>query len=548
VGLHMTLFSLTGPFRVRASTIAIARFHGQTQGGSRFYPDRQVIQNPESWFVKVVSTLFVNSHSLDACLNYLCEKLTPLIAFEVIKRFNNPKVGFKFLEFSRLNLNVNHCYSTYNLLMRSLCQMGHHDLVNIVFDYMGSDGHLPDSKLLGFLVTWMAQASDFDMVKKLLAEVQGKEVRINSFVYNNLLSVLVKQNQVHEAIYLFKEYLAMQSPDTWTFNILIRGLCRVGGVDRAFEFFKDMESFGCLPDVVTYNTLINGLCKANEVQRGCELFKEIQSRSDCSPDIVTYTSIISGFCKSGKMKEASNLFEEMMRSGIQPNVITFNVLIDGFGKIGNIAEAEAMYRKMAYFDCSADVVTFTSLIDGYCRAGQVNHGLKFWNVMKTRNVSPTVYTYAVLINALCKENRLNEARDFLGQIKNSSIIPKPFMYNPVIDGFCKAGNVDEGNVILKEMEEKRCDPDKVTFTILIIGHCVKGRMFEAINIFNRMLATRCAPDNITVNSLISCLLKAGMPNEAYRIRKMALEDRNLGLSSVEKAIPLRTNTDIPVAV
>nr|TKS13033.1 hypothetical protein D5086_0000053460 [Populus alba] len=431
----MTLFSLTGPFRVRASTIAIARFHGQTQGGSRFYPDRQVIQNPESWFVKVVSTLFVNSHSLDACLNYLCEKLTPLIAFEVIKRFNNPKVGFKFLEFSRLSLNVNHCYPTYNLLMRSLCQMGHHDLVNIVFDYMGSDGHLPDSKLLGFLVTWMAQASDFDMVKKLLAEVQGKEVRINSFVYNNLLSVLVKQNQVHEAIYLFKEYLVMQSPpDTWTFNILIR------------------------------------------------------------------------------------------------------------------AEAEAMYRKMGYFDCSADVVTFTSLIDGYCRAGQVNHGLKFWNVMKTRNVSPTVYTYAVLINALCKENRLNEARDFLEQIKNSSIIPKPFMYNPVIDGFCKAGNVDEGNVILKEMEEKRCDPDKVTFTILIIGHCVKGRMFEAINIFNRMLATRCAPDNITVNSLISCLLKAGMPNEAYRIRKMALEDRNLGLSSFEKAIPLRTNTNIPVAV
>ncbi|KAJ6407281.1 hypothetical protein OIU84_010727 [Salix udensis] len=374
----MTLVSLTRPFRVRASSISIGRFHGQTQGGVRFYPDREVIQNPESWFVKVVSTLFVNSHSLDACLNYMCEKLTPLIAFEVIKRFNNPKVGFEFLEFSRLNLNVNHCYSTYNLLMRSLCEMGYHDLVNIVFDYMGSDGHLPDSTLLGFLVTWMAQASKFDMVKKVLTEVQGKEVRINSFV--------------------------------------------------------------------------------------------------------------------------------------------------------------------------SDVITFTSLIDGYCRAGQVNHGLQFWNVMKTRNVSPTVYTYAVLINALCKENRLNEARDFLGQIKNSSIIPKPFMYNPVIDGFCKAGNVDEGNVILKEMEEKRCKPDKVTFTILIIGHCVKGRMFEAINIFNRMLATGCAPDNITVNSLISCLLKAGMPNEAYRIRKMALEDRNLGLSSFEKAIPLRTNTDIPVAV
>ncbi|KAJ6330988.1 hypothetical protein OIU76_009559 [Salix suchowensis] len=224
----MTLVSLTRPFRGRASTISIARFHGQTQGGVRFYPDREVIQNPESWFVKVVSTLFVNSHSLDACLNYLCEKLTPLIAFEVIKRFNNPKVGFEFLEFSRLNLNVNHCYSTYNLLMRSLCEMGYHDLVNIVFDYMGSDGHLPDSTLLGFLVTWMAQASKFDMVKKVLTEVQGKEVRINSFVCNNLLSVLVKQNQVHEAIYLFKEYLAGMPNEAYRIRKMALEDCNLG--------------------------------------------------------------------------------------------------------------------------------------------------------------------------------------------------------------------------------------------------------------------------------------------------------------------------------
>lgn len=117
-----------------------------------------------------------------------------------------------------------------------------------------------------------------------------------------------------------------------------------------------------------------------------------------------------------------------------------------------------------------------------------------------------------------------------------------------MDGFCKAGNVDEANIILAEMEEKGCRPDKLTFTILIIGHCMKGRMMEAMRIYNKMLSVGCAPDSITVNSFVSCLLKAGMANEAFHIRQTALEGLNLGLSSLNRAVPATMNADILVAV
>uniref|UniRef100_A0A2P2KIG5 Pentatricopeptide repeat-containing protein n=1 Tax=Rhizophora mucronata TaxID=61149 RepID=A0A2P2KIG5_RHIMU len=550
VALEMPLLSFNvRSFRVRPPSRAYAttHFHGPAIGGCRPVLERDVLQDAEAWFVKVVSTLFVHSHCKTTCLHYLRGKLTPFIAFDVVKRFNNPKLGLKFLEFSRLNLNLRHSFWTYNLLLRSLCQLGLHDLAKMVFDYMRNDGHLPDNALLGFLVTSFSRGCKFDTVRKLLTEVQDREVWITSFVYNDLLNLLVKQNRVQEAVCLFKEYLALKSPpDTWTFNILIRGLCRVEEIDEAFELFSTMGSFGCLPDVVTYNTLVNGLCRVNDVDRGHALLKEVQCRNDCSPDVVTYTSVISGFCKSNKMKEASALFEEMIMSGINPNVITFNVLIDGFGKISDMVAAKDMYDKMVSLSCQPDIVTFTSLIDGYCRAGQLNIGLKFWDVMKGRNISPNVYTYAVLINALCKENRLHKARDFLRQLKHSDTIPKPFMYNPVIDGFCKAGNVDEANTIPAEMEEKRCKPDKFTFTILIIGHCMKGRMTEAISIFNKMMSNGCAPDSITISSLVSCLLKAGMPQEASRIVQMVPEDLKLAFC-YGKRIPLNVNLEIPLA-
>ena len=159
-----------------------------------------------------------------------------------------------------------------------------------------------------------------------------------------------------------------------------------------------------------------------------------------------------------------------------------------------------------------------------------------------------MYTFSVLINALCKENRLNEARDLLRPLRWKEDVPRPFIYNPVIDRFCKVGNLEEANLIVGELEAKRCNPDKVTFTILIFGHCMKGRMAEAINIYNKMLTIGCAPDQITLNSLTSCLLKAGMPDEAFRIMQTASEDLNLGMSSLRSKIAIRTHMDIPVAV
>ncbi|PSS29183.1 Pentatricopeptide repeat-containing protein [Actinidia chinensis var. chinensis] len=514
------------------------------------------LNQSEAWFVKVVCILCIR-RTLDVFdSDYFCKNLSPVILFDSINQMNssfgNPKLAFEFFEFTRVKLNLIHSSVTYDLLMRSLCEMGLHDLAKLVFEYMRVDGRLRDSSSVGFLVLAFAHACKFDIVKGLFSQAERENVKISSFVYNDLLALLVKQNQVQEAVCFFRDHILRSKcyrPDTCTFNIVIRGLCRVGEVDKAFAFFNEMGSFGCLPDVITYVALINGLCRVGEADRGLELLREFQLGKGFSPDVITYTSVISGYCKLGNMEVASNIYDEMIKSGIKPTSVTFNVLIDGHGKNGDMSHAVNTYEKMLCLGCLPDVVTFTSLIDGYCRSGQLDQGLRLWDEMNLRNLAPNVYTFAVLINALCKENRLNEARDLLRQLRwREDIVPRPFIYNPVIDRFCKAGNVEEANLIVAEMDAKRCNPDKVTFTILIFGHCMKGRMAEAINIYNKMLAIGCAPDQITLNSLTSCLLKAGMPDEAFRIMQTASEDLNLGMSSLRGKIAIKTNMDIPVAV
>ncbi|CAK9151213.1 unnamed protein product [Ilex paraguariensis] len=544
----------------RVSKIAsTAHFHCQTHIDDHPLPPPQTAES--IWFTKVIYTLcFRHSSSLSIFnSDYFRNNLDPLIAFDVIKHinsfFNNPTLAFKFFQVTRENLNLVHSFGTYNVLLRSLCQMRLHDAAKLVYGYVKIDGYLPEMSILGFLVSSFANVGKFDIAKELLidqAEVSNGEVGIiSSYVYNDLLNLLVKQNRVEEAVGFFRDHiLRLRSfcPDTWSFNIVIRGLCRVGDVNKAFKFLDDMRRFGCMPDLVTCNTLTNGLCRIGNVDRGHAFLREVKSQFGLSPDVVTYTSVISGYCKLGKMEEALNLFDDMFSFGIKPSLVTFNILIDGFGKTSDIVSALNIYERLLTTGCCPDVITFTSLIDGYCRTGQVDQGLKLWGEINARNLSPNAYTFSVLINALCKENRLNEARDLLRLLRwRTDIVPHPFIYNPVIDGFCKSGNVDEANVIVTEMEEKRCSPDKLTFTILILGHCMKGRMFDAISIFNKMLSVGCAPDNITVNCLISCLLKAGMPNEAFRIKQTTSEDLNWGMSSLSRTIPFRANVDVPVA-
>ncbi|XP_042515320.1 pentatricopeptide repeat-containing protein At2g06000-like [Macadamia integrifolia] len=538
------LFFSTCRLRLRVADISIARFHDHAFRGPRH--GEIALDRSDAWVIKVVYTLCVRSSSIDSCLHYFSKVLNPSITYGVIKRLNDPKLALKLFELSRVKLELNHSVNTYNFLVKSLCQVGLHDAAKLVFDCMRSDGYSPDGFILGFLVSSCSQAGKFNISKELLIQAQGIGRSVNPYACNKLLDFLVKSNQVDEAVCFFRELSkSCFCPDTCTFNILIKGLCRLGEVNKAFEFFNNMGNFGCCPDVVTYNTLINGLCRTNELDRGHGLLKEILSKQGCSPDVVTYTSVISGYCKLGRMEEASNLLDEMVCSGTKPNLITYNVIIDGFGKAGDMESAAAIYDEMLLRGCLPDVVTFSSLIDGYCRSGQVDQGLKLWHEMGNRSLCPNEYTFAILINALCKENRLHEAREFLSQLKWRNINPQPFMYNPVIDGFCKAGNVDEANSIVAEMKEKQCKPDKLTFTILIIGHCVKGRIAEAISIFHKMSSTGCIPDSITINSLISCLVKAGMPNEANQIVLTLEKNFGLGLSSSRKAF---AQMAIPVAL
>ncbi|KAL6838357.1 hypothetical protein ACP4OV_031861 [Aristida adscensionis] len=438
---------------------------------------------------------------------------------------------------------------SYRHVIALLCRSGRHRDALKLFDQMtDQSGYLPDAGFLSFVSGSCISAGLLDAMAALISKAFRFGCCIESYACNRLMNSLIGHGRAQDAVVLFERWIqgGLYCPDVWSFNVIIKGICRAGNVQKALELVERMEEFGCSPDTVTHNILVDGLCRAKEVNKARELLRRLQKDGVCMPNVVTYTSVISGYCKAGMMEDAIAVYSDMVGSGIQPNAVTYNVLINGYGKAGDMESAVRMYQQMMLHHCMHDVVTFSSLIDGYCRCGQLDCAMRIWKEMAQCHIQPNLHTFSIVIHAFCKQNRPEEAKDLLRELSmRADIAPRAFIFNPVVDILCKGGKVDEANLILTDMEEKGCHPDKYTYTILIIGLCMKGRISEAVTVFHRMVETGCYPDNITVNSFISCLLKAGMPAEVEHIMRIASGSDS---SRQKVSSPVSQSIDISVAV
>ncbi|GAB2269890.1 hypothetical protein Dimus_004809 [Dionaea muscipula] len=196
----------------------------------------------------------------------------------------------------------------------------------------------------GFGVT----GGDVNRAMKVFDEMV-KEGRVLPSVatYNALIQVLCKKDSVEKALMVFEEmtrkgYVA----NSITYNLLIRGLCHVGEMQRAVEFMARMEKDEeCeLPNVQTYNLLIRYYCDEGELEKGVDVFeKMMRSRRPCLPNLDTYNILIRSMFVRKKAEDltlAGKLLIEMVDRGFLPRRFTFNRVLNGLFLTGNQAFAK----------------------------------------------------------------------------------------------------------------------------------------------------------------------------------------------------------------
>ncbi|TKY66304.1 Pentatricopeptide repeat-containing protein [Spatholobus suberectus] len=378
-----------------------------------------------------------------------------------------------------------------------------------------------EDRFFNSLIRNYAEAGLFKESMRLFQTMKSIGVSPSAVTFNSVLSILLRRGRTNMAKDVYDEMLRTfgVSPDTCTYNVLIRGFCKNSMVDEGFRFFKEMAGFDCDPDVVTYNTLVDGLCRAGKVRVARNLVNGMSKKCEgLNPNVVTYTTLIRGYCMNQEVDEALLVLEEMTSRGIEPNTITYNTLIKGLCEAHRLDKMKDVLERMKRDGgFSPDTFTFNTIIHSHCCAGKLDEALKVFESMKKFQVPADSASYSTLIRSLCQKGDYDMAEMLFDELFEKEILlsksgskPLAASYSPIFQYLCEHGKTKKAERVIRQLM-KRGTQDPQSYKTVIMGHCKEGAYESGYELLMWMLRRDFLPDVEIYDYLIDGFLQKDKP-------------------------------------
>ncbi|XP_071699250.1 uncharacterized protein [Rutidosis leptorrhynchoides] len=454
-------------------------------------------------------------------LNQFSHHLNPQFVIRVLKTQQNPYHALFFFNWaSNPNPNPNnysHNHFTYIAITDILISR---NLFSLATELLESNNKLSDF-MMGKLIKAHGDLGHIRWALHLFDRVRVRYSGRCLFSYNAILGVLVRCDRVDLAEKLFNEMIGdmIVKPDVSTCTVMIKGLCKMGEIEKARKVFDEMSE---RPNLRTFNTMISGLCKKGLMNAALEIVETMKGSDDCLPDTVTYTTLIDGFCKIRDLEKAKRCFDEMVSRNIDPNELTYNALIDGLCVSGDVDDAKSMMIKMR-LNCLKDtIVTHTSLLKGYCIAGRSDEAFKHFKDMVGCGMKPDSKSYEVIVNEYCKLSRPNDAINTLKEMTKFGI--RACSFNKILNVFVELKQPDRAVVLINQMRQMGCRPNFLSYNAVICGLVkAKGRMKVVEKLLMDMVMNGFDPDATMYGCLVEGYRDIGNEEMAMRVSREMID-------------------------
>ncbi|KAM1480690.1 hypothetical protein ACFX2I_027808 [Malus domestica] len=479
------------------------------------------------------------STELESSLSTIASSLSKTTVHQTLHLIKAPSKALQFFKWAEV-MGFSHNDQSYSLMLEIL---GRNRNLNAARNFLfsiekKSNGAVKlEDRFFNSLIRNYGRAGLFQESIKLFSTMKSIGVSPSVVSFNSLLSILLRKGRTNMAKNVYDEMVSMYgaTPDTCTFNTLIRGFCMNSMVDEGFRFFKEMSRFKCDPDVITYNTLVDGLCRAGKVGIAHNVVKGMSKRSaDLNPNIVTYTTLIRGYCMKQEIDEALCVLEEMTSQGLKPNGITYNTLMKGLCEAHKLDKIKDILEgTMSGGEFTPDTCTFNTLMHSHCNAGNLDEALKVFAKMSELKVPPDSATYSVLIRSLCQRGDYSRAEELFDELSKKEILlsddgckPLVASYNPIFEYLCSKGKIKKAEAVFRQLM-RRGTQDPVSYKTLIMGHCKEGTFETGYELLVWMLRRDFVPDVEIYESLIGGLLQKGKALLAQQTLEKMLKSSHL---------------------
>ncbi|KAJ6846057.1 pentatricopeptide repeat-containing protein-like, mitochondrial [Iris pallida] len=189
--------------------------------------------------------------------------------------------------------------------------------------------------------------------RKMLDEMEGKEIKPDLVSYNTLLTGYLKKGEESGFDDILKEMVAKGlPPSVVTYNCRIGDLCGKKRSSEAEELLDAMTSKGVRPNRTSFNMIIDGFCKEGDVEAAMRVFKRMpgakkeDGHDGASPNFDTYVLMIRSLVEKGEFMSGLEVFKECVLRKWAPPFDAVKGLVEGLKKSAQINDAKYVVVKM----------------------------------------------------------------------------------------------------------------------------------------------------------------------------------------------------------
>ncbi|XP_074584021.1 pentatricopeptide repeat-containing protein At1g71210, mitochondrial-like [Curcuma longa] len=214
----------------------------------------------------------------------------------------------------------------YNIFITGLCEAGKVEQAVMFWKEARVKGHIPSLQCYEDLVLELSSNKDYHTLVKVIEDFLETGRPISAFLCNVLILHTLKSQDLRRAWIQSRESNnagAARSASSIIDHLVVAFSGGIRMKERIEKLDELLERFFPL-DVFTYNMLMRGMCKEGRIDFACQLFHKM-SRKGFEPNRWSFDILVHGFCKLGNRSEAERWMEKMYRNGFHPTWYTMRI-------------------------------------------------------------------------------------------------------------------------------------------------------------------------------------------------------------------------------
>lgn len=402
-----------------------------------------------------------------------------------------------------------------------------------------------DEEVLSERILSLSRSNKVVSALSLYRSMVFSGLRPNVHACNSLLTCLLRNQMVDEALIFFDFMKASEMTTGHTYSLILKAIASAWGCDAAQDMFEDLVGKSNIKkefDVIVYNTIISVCGKVNNWVQTERIWRILKDNGHVGTT-VTYRLLVCIFVRCGQNELALDAYHEMIQNRVEPADDALQAIIGACSKEGKWDLALSVFQNMLNRGLKPNAIACNALINSLGKTSKVDLALKVYAIMKSLGHAPDAYTWNALLGALYKANQHADALQLFQSIQaGQSSVLNLHLYNTALMSCQRLGSWDRALQLLWQMEASGLPISTASYN-LVIGTCeVARRPHVALQVYEHMLHQRYPPDMFTLLSLIRGCIWGSLWDEMEEILNRVPPNGSLYNASIQ-GMCLRGNTD-----